>query len=69
MFDDIIAHTEHGTMFIDPDDGAVVVRIVGHDGLSEISADTAARFLSPEDARQLIQAIAESLDTEQPESA
>ena len=62
--DDIIARTEHGTMFIDPDDGAVVVRIVGFDELVEVDADTAVRWLCPEDARQLIQSIAESVDSE-----
>jgi hypothetical protein len=62
--DDIIARTEHGDMFIDPDDGAPVVRIPGIDELVEIDADTAVRYLGLEDAQQLIDDIAESLDSE-----
>jgi hypothetical protein len=62
--DDVIARTDRGYMFIDPDDGAVVVQIPGIDELVEVDADTACRFLCPEDAQQLIQSIAESLDSE-----
>jgi hypothetical protein len=63
MFDDIIAHTERGDMIAH--DGVVTVRIVGIDELVEIDADTAVRFLGPENARRLIHAIAESLDEDQ----
>jgi hypothetical protein len=63
--DDIIAHSQHGYMFI-AHDGAVVVRIVGVDELVEIDADTAVRYLGPKKAQQLIHAIAESLEEDQP---
>ena len=60
---EILAHTERGDIIAH--DGVVTVRIVGVDEVGEIDADTAVRYLSPENAQQLIHDIAESLDTEE----